>query len=97
MKYWREPLDLREIRAPHGVLHLLKERCKGCGFCVEFCPKHVLKESDEVNSKGYVLPAIVAAGDCLSCGLCELLCPECAIYTVEEMQEVASLWEHRVS
>ena len=31
----------------------VKARCKGCGFCVEFCPRKVLFLSEEMNSLGY--------------------------------------------
>ena len=91
MKFWRKPLDLDEIRVPHGVIHVLKERCKGCGFCIEFCPKGVLVESEIFNSKGYHPPMVVDTVACVSCGLCELICPEFAIYREEVMQEVKSL------
>jgi len=50
-----------------------REWCKGCGICIHFCPKQVLK-LDKDNK------AIVAALDsCISCRFCELRCPELAI------------------
>jgi 2-oxoglutarate ferredoxin oxidoreductase subunit delta len=91
VKYWREPLDLKDIRVPRGEIHVLLERCKGCGWCVEFCPRKVLEVSDEINSKGYHPPKAVKANACASCGLCELLCPEFAIYVVETEGEVTFL------
>ncbi len=91
MKYWREPLDLKDIRIPHGEIHVLVERCKGCGWCVEFCPRDVLEVSDEINSKGYHPPRTIRPEACVSCGLCELLCPEFAIYVREEEGEAVIL------
>ncbi|HEY74170.1 MAG: 4Fe-4S ferredoxin [Chloroflexi bacterium] len=92
MKYWREPLDLKDIRVPHGKIHVLTERCKGCGWCIEFCPRGVLEVSDEINSKGYHPPKVIQdrTGACVSCGLCELLCPEFSIY-VEQTEGEAVL------
>ena len=87
MEYWRQPLDKDRIRTPRGTVHLIPERCKGCGFCVEFCPKKILSISDETNSKGYRLPAVSKDADCPNCGLCMLLCPDFAIY-VEAAAEV---------
>lgn len=91
MKYWRKPLDLAEIRVPRGTLHILKERCKGCNFCIEFCPQEVLVVSTEFNSKGYHPPEVADPAGCVSCGLCEMICPEFAIYRDEELREVTSL------
>jgi len=88
VKYWRKPLDIDTIRVPHGQIHIIRERCKGCGWCVAYCPRQVLEVSDEFNSKGYHPPRIVDEGACVSCGLCEMLCPEFAIYRVEEEREV---------
>lgn len=81
MKYWREPLDADTVKAPRGKIYVLKELCKGCSFCVEYCPKDVLELSQEFNKKGYHPPIAVREEDCVSCGLCELICPEFAIYT----------------
>jgi len=88
-KYWRKPLDLEQIRVPHGHVVILTERCKGCQFCVEYCPQGVLVMSEEFNSKGYHLPAVMDERNCVACGLCELLCPEFAIYHIVEQMEVA--------
>ena len=47
--------------------------CKGCGICVEFCPKKVLVlENEKVK--------IANIDECIECGQCELRCPDFAIY-----------------
>jgi 2-oxoglutarate ferredoxin oxidoreductase subunit delta len=86
VKYWRKPLDADTVTSPRGRIHVMKEQCKGCGFCVEYCPRDVLELSQEFNKKGYHPPAAVREENCVSCGLCELICPEFAIYAelVEE-------------
>jgi 2-oxoglutarate ferredoxin oxidoreductase subunit delta len=80
MKYWRKPLDLHKHQVPHGRVHIIDERCKGCGICVEFCPKEVLALAEHYNTKGYHPPRPVVPEACVNCGLCELLCPEFAVY-----------------
>lgn len=85
MSYWRQPLDRERVQVPRGIVHIIDERCKGCGFCVEFCPQDVLVMSHRINAKGYHPPELVttpghAGGDCVNCGLCALLCPDFAIY-----------------
>ena len=51
MKYWRTPLDIDKISIPQGEIHVVRERCKGCKFCVQYCPKDVLVLSTEFNKK----------------------------------------------
>ncbi|TKJ28851.1 4Fe-4S ferredoxin [bacterium (candidate division B38) B3_B38] len=89
MKYWRKPLDADKVKVPHGKVHIVKDRCKGCGFCVEYCPRNVLELSDEFNIKGYHPPYLKDEENCVNCGLCELICPEFAIYSIleEELEE----------
>jgi 2-oxoglutarate ferredoxin oxidoreductase subunit delta len=86
VKYWRRPLDADTVKSPRGTIYVIREQCKGCGFCVEYCPRDVLELSQDFNKKGYHPPTPVREEDCVSCGLCELICPEFAIYTelVEE-------------
>lgn len=47
--------------------------CKGCGICVEFCPRKVLGLSDQGKS------TVEREEDCIRCGFCELHCPDFAI------------------
>lgn len=51
--------------------------CKGCGICVAFCPKKILKLT---NGK----VDIAEPEACLKCALCESLCPDFAIFVVSE-------------
>ena len=57
-------------------------RCKGCGYCVEFCPLGVLAMSAKFNAKGYHYPEVIAAEKCSGCDLCGMYCPDFAIYGV---------------
>jgi len=93
-RFWRVPLDAAEIVRTRGEIHIREERCKGCNFCVDFCPRHVLSASKRFNWKGYHPPDIVALDACLGCHLCEILCPEFAIgvrdYTCTEGEAARS-------
>ena len=80
MSYWRQPLDRDRVQIPHGIVNIIDERCKGCGFCIEFCPKDQLRISGRMNSKGYHPPEVISDHGCVNCGLCALLCPDFAIY-----------------
>ena len=85
-RFWRTPFDADTIPRLHGTVHVLEERCKGCAYCVEFCPQHVLGLSDRYNLKGYHPPEVVAGEQCLACRLCELICPEFAIGVDETVE-----------
>lgn len=95
MKFWRLPLDSEEHSVPQGRVRIIENRCKGCGYCTEFCPKGCLKVSDRFNAKGYHPPEVVfESDDCVNCGLCTLICPEFAIYS--ETQEPKKLTEEDI-
>ena len=79
MKLWRKPFDYAEKATTLGQVFIDEERCKGCGFCVEFCPTEVLKMSTELSPKGYNLAVVEDESKCLACGFCEVICPEFAI------------------
>jgi 2-oxoglutarate ferredoxin oxidoreductase subunit delta len=80
MKLWRQPLDRDRIQITHGIVHIIDDRCKGCGFCIEFCPRNLLTISDRINARGYHPPEVIDEMGCIQCGLCALLCPDFAIY-----------------
>lgn len=80
-RFWRVPLDAARINETRGEVTIVVERCKGCGFCVEYCPRKILVLSHSFNRKGYHPPAVGKPGACLNCTLCEMLCPEFAIFS----------------
>ncbi len=59
-------------------LVIKKDWCKGCGICVQFCPKQVL----ELNTHERAVAA--RPEDCICCRLCELRCPDLAIEVIIE-------------
>lgn len=87
MKYWRKPLDHDKFKKPKGEIHIIDDRCKGCGFCIEFCPTEVLAESEKFNVKGYHPPEAKYPEQCIGCRLCELICPDFAIYVILPEEE----------
>ena len=68
------------VRMPKGRVTIVVEHCKGCGFCVEFCPPQVLALSTEYNSKGYHTPLLAKRELCTGCDICGMVCPDFAIY-----------------
>jgi len=87
MRFWRTPLDQDRFHTPRGRIHLIVERCKGCGFCVEYCPRDVLRLSERFNKKGYHYPEAVCEDACVDCNLCEVICPEFAIFSEAVTEE----------
>ncbi|MFW6137329.1 MAG: 4Fe-4S dicluster domain-containing protein [Candidatus Aminicenantaceae bacterium] len=78
-----------ELKPIIGEIHIEIDRCKGCGFCVEYCPRDVLEMSEEFNVKGYHPPLVKNESDCCYCQLCETICPEFAIFvTVKKEDDV---------
>lgn len=53
-------------------IEIRADRCKGCEFCVEVCPKDVLVMSGK-------LAVAVRPEDCIRCDLCVWMCPDFAI------------------
>jgi 2-oxoglutarate ferredoxin oxidoreductase subunit delta len=79
-----QPLDSEKIKQPKAEIHIINDQCKGCGFCIEFCPKKVLEESQEINARGVHAPKVVDEGKCIVCGFCTAVCPDFAIFVTEK-------------
>lgn len=62
-----------------GKIIINVERCKGCGLCVRFCPKHEIEISERLNSKGYHPCSFRDTGECTGCTICAMMCPDVAI------------------
>ena len=61
-----------------------EERCKGCGLCVQACPKQLLELSTtRLNQKGHAPVELTDPEACVGCAFCATMCPDCVI-TIEE-------------
>jgi 2-oxoglutarate ferredoxin oxidoreductase subunit delta len=90
MRYWRTPLDQQKFKTTRAQIYIIVERCKGCCFCVEYCPRGVLKISEKYNKKGYHYPVAIREDGCVDCDLCETICPEFAIYSLNITDEASA-------
>jgi 2-oxoglutarate ferredoxin oxidoreductase subunit delta len=74
--------DVTTAPAIFEPLVIADEHCKGCGLCVDACPKHVLElDVAFVNGLGYHPVRLTDADACTSCALCARICPD-AVFTV---------------
>jgi hypothetical protein len=74
---------------PFEPLEIASDRCKGCGLCLDVCPKHVLALDESiVNGLGYHPARLTDAAACTSCALCARICPD-AVYAVYARPRVA--------
>ncbi|MFH0848434.1 MAG: 4Fe-4S dicluster domain-containing protein [archaeon] len=64
-----------------------KNLCKGCYFCVRYCPVGVFSKSEEIGELGYNLAKVEFPEKCTGCRLCLLYCPDLAIAVEEEKPE----------
>jgi NAD-dependent dihydropyrimidine dehydrogenase PreA subunit len=64
-----------------GFVEVRIDECKGCGCCVEDCPRKVLELSEKLNRMGYHFCTYKGDG-CIACGICFYACPEPGAITV---------------
>lgn len=64
-----------------AYIKIERDRCKGCYFCVKFCPRDLIKKSEVHNKLGY-FPAEFQQEEedrCTGCKTCAMMCPDTAI------------------
>jgi len=74
-----QSLKLRDVD-----IVVVEDRCKGCSFCIEFCPRDVLEQDPKLNIRGAHPPRVKDSSLCVGCGVCEEICPDFAIFLLEK-------------
>lgn len=60
-------------------LTIAEDTCKGCGLCIDNCPKGIMELSGKINTKGYHPVQCTDMEKCTGCASCARMCPDCAI------------------
>ena len=67
-----------------------EERCKGCGLCVEVCPKKIVElNKHQLNSKGYHPAGVTDQEQCIGCAFCATICTYFSTLITQSGQIVA--------
>jgi 2-oxoglutarate ferredoxin oxidoreductase subunit delta len=64
------------------------ELCKGCGLCIDVCPKKIIVFAPvKLNSKGFHPAQMLddEAIKCIACAMCATMCPDCVIKVEKEI------------
>ncbi|MBE7050468.1 MAG: 4Fe-4S binding protein [Clostridia bacterium] len=57
-----------------------EDRCKGCGLCVDACPKKIVTMAkDRINAKGFHPATVIEMDKCIGCAFCATMCPDVVI------------------
>ncbi len=60
-------------------VRVLEQYCKGCGLCVEACPRDILYLSEQVNRRGVHVVMLRQEIECTGCTNCAVMCPDAAL------------------
>ncbi len=76
-----ERSENEEQDEPMAHITIDADRCKGCYFCVEYCPRKLITISKQHNKQGYFPAEFLLEKEdrCTGCSLCAIMCPDTAI------------------
>jgi 2-oxoglutarate ferredoxin oxidoreductase subunit delta len=76
----------RTIEGNKGFWTIFPGLCKGCGLCIQKCPKKCMSWSDVLGIYG--TPSVqINNEECIACGTCQMFCPDCAIAVERKKKE----------
>ncbi len=78
------PMTSPRRKVRRYTVKIKKDSCKGCSYCVAFCPTGHLTLSDQLNKRGVTYALVKEGTVCTGCGSCFFMCPECCIEVYEE-------------
>lgn len=53
------------------------DRCKGCGLCIDVCPRKIIElRLDRLNNKGFHPAGVDEMDKCIGCTFCATICPD---------------------
>ena len=64
---------------PKGKIVIDPDRCKGCGLCIDACPKKSIHLSEEEDLRGIRVACCDDSNECNACKFCYEVCPDVAI------------------
>ncbi len=62
-----------------GRIVIEKDKCKGCEYCIIYCPKKCIEISRDINIRGVNYAVFSRPEACIACGICARVCPEVCI------------------
>ncbi len=83
------PEEMEKIGRPRKRFKVAIDNklCKGCYFCVRYCPMGVFSKSEEFGATGYTIAKVEHPEKCKGCRICLLYCPDLAVAVEEERAE----------
>jgi len=62
-----------------GRIVIQESRCKGCGLCIDACPKKHIRLSEQPDARGIRVACFDDTHECTGCAFCYTVCPDVAI------------------
>ena len=77
------------MSSPTGKIVIDAVRCKGCGLCIDACPKGKLRLGSDPSESGTRKVMVSAKKTCTACCFCAMVCPDVAITVYQKKQREA--------
>ncbi|MBU1863569.1 MAG: ferredoxin family protein [Candidatus Omnitrophica bacterium] len=62
-----------------GKITIDKDRCKGCEYCIIYCPQKCIALSRDINMRGVQYAVFINPEPCTACTICARICPDICI------------------